>query len=118
MTKPNNRGVALIAAVVTAVIFMMLVMTVMVVSISTYKKSGQSHDRAMALNLAEAGINDALYQMNYQYYDVLPANGADYPPIIPLNPTEVVYLNEDYVPGTNALWQNLITPPTLNLKNA
>jgi len=107
MTKPNNKGVALIAAVVTAVIFLMLVMTVVVVSMSTYKKSGQSHDRAMALYLAEAGINDALYQMNYRYYSVPITDGARYP-------TGGEYLNPTFSPGptpTPPMWQSSLPSP-------
>ncbi|MFH0795503.1 MAG: hypothetical protein V2A65_00405 [Candidatus Omnitrophota bacterium] len=68
MIKLNNKGMAMIAAVSTAIIFLGLVLTVTLVATSTHKKTIQSSDRMTALSLAEAGINDALYRMNYQHY--------------------------------------------------
>jgi len=68
MMKNNNKGVAMIVAVVMALVFFMLVLTVSVLSTSAYKRSHFYKDRAIALNLAEAGIADALYRMNYKDY--------------------------------------------------
>lgn len=64
----NNKGVAMIVAVVMAMIFLMLVIAVSAISTSAYKKAHFYKDRAIALNLAEAGIADALYRMNYKNY--------------------------------------------------
>ena len=68
MMKNNNKGVAMIVAVVMALVFFMLVLTVSVLSTSAYKRSHFYKDRAIALNLAEAGLADALYRMNYKDY--------------------------------------------------
>ena len=64
----------MIVAIVMAFIFLMLVFTVSVLSTSAHKRAHSRRDRAIALNLAEAGIADALYRMNYRNYGA----GLDY----------------------------------------
>ncbi len=91
MIKLNNKGVALIAAVATVVIFLMLVLAITITSVATAKKSRDHHDRLMALYLAEAGINDAFYRMNYQHYG---DDDGFYPNPNPNNDNEA-YLDPD-----------------------
>ncbi len=58
----------MIVAIVMAFIFLMLVLTVSVLSTTAYKRAYSRRDRAIALNLAEAGLADGLYRVNYKNY--------------------------------------------------
>ena len=59
----------MVVALLMAFIFLMLVLTVSVLSTTAHKRACFGRDRAIALNLAEAGLADALYRMNYRNYE-------------------------------------------------
>jgi hypothetical protein len=70
--KPGNfsqKGIALVITVVGLSLLLLLVITTSVLVTVAYKKANFVRDWTIAHNLAESGIADALYRLNYRYYD-------------------------------------------------
>ena len=63
--KTNKKGMALIAALMTAFIFLALVSTLVLLSTAGSRQANYAKKATIALHLAEAGIADAIYRLNY-----------------------------------------------------
>ncbi|PIZ99359.1 hypothetical protein COX84_01130, partial [Candidatus Micrarchaeota archaeon CG_4_10_14_0_2_um_filter_49_7] len=63
--KNNKKGMALIAALMTAFIFLALVSTLVLLSTAGSRQANYAKKATIALHLAEAGIADAIYRLNY-----------------------------------------------------
>lgn len=61
----NKKGMALIVALLTSFILLALVASLFWVIASTSRQAEYTRNSAAALNLAEAGIADAIYRLNY-----------------------------------------------------
>ena len=68
----NKKGMAMIAALMTAFIFLALVSTLCLLATSGTRQANYAKKATIALHLAEAGIADALYRLNY-------CSSGDYP---------------------------------------
>jgi hypothetical protein len=65
----EKRGVALIIVLVLLFLFSIIILTVVLTTTSAYRRSAYFRDKLTAQNLAEIGIEDALYKLNYRYHD-------------------------------------------------
>ncbi len=65
----GKKGQALIVVLVFIAVFVGIIATVVLISVVTYKKANYSHNKLIAQELAETGIQDALYKLNYEYHD-------------------------------------------------
>jgi len=66
----EKRGVALIIVLVLLFLFSIIILTVVLTTTSAYRRSAYFRDKLSAQNLAEIGIADALYKLNYRYHDL------------------------------------------------
>lgn len=67
MNKKN--GVALVIVIVLILLFSAIILSVVLTSTTAYRRSTYFRDRNIAFNLAQIGIADALYKLNYRYHD-------------------------------------------------
>jgi len=65
----RKKAVALIIIVVLIFLFSAIILSVVLTSTSAYRRSIYFRDRNIAFNLAQAGVADALYKLNYRYHD-------------------------------------------------
>ncbi len=65
----KKKGVALIIVLVLILLFSAIILSVVLTSTTTYRRSTYFRDRNIAFNLAQIGIADALYKLNYRYHD-------------------------------------------------
>ena len=65
VSRGNKHGMALVMAIMTAFILMALVASLFWVISSTQRQAEYARNAAAALNLAEAGVADAIYRLNY-----------------------------------------------------
>ncbi len=75
MKKNNKKGMAMIAALMAAFILLALVSTLCLLATSSTRRANYAKKATIALHLAEAGVADALYRMNYPHLGV----DGDYP---------------------------------------
>jgi len=69
MRNKNRRtGVAMIMVLVMIVIFAALILTVVISSSAAIRRAHYYKDKAVALQIAQAGLQEALYKMNYENY--------------------------------------------------
>jgi len=77
--KTNKKGMALIAALMTAFIFLALVSTLVLLSTAGSRQANYAKKVTIALHLAEAGIADAIYRLNYSPDGPFPFEGSQTP---------------------------------------
>ena len=77
--KTNKKGMALIAALMTAFIFLALVSTLVLLSTAGSRQANYAKKVTIALHLAEAGIADAIYRLNYCSSGNYPFAGSNIP---------------------------------------
>ncbi|MCL5674485.1 MAG: hypothetical protein M1501_01905 [Candidatus Omnitrophica bacterium] len=65
----KERGQALITVLVFIAVFVAITFAVVIVATVSYKRATYSHSKLIAQELAETGIQDALYKLNYRYHD-------------------------------------------------
>ena len=65
----KKKGVALIIVIVLILLFSAIILSVVLTSTTAYRRSAYFRDRNIAFNLAQIGIADALYKLNYRYHD-------------------------------------------------
>ncbi|MCM8768581.1 MAG: pilus assembly PilX N-terminal domain-containing protein [Candidatus Omnitrophica bacterium] len=68
MNGKETKGVALIVGLVMVLLFLAIIMAVVLTSTVSVRLASYSQDRFIALQIAEAGIQDCLYWMNYRGY--------------------------------------------------
>lgn len=66
--KEANKGVAMIVVLAMLVIFAALIVTVVLSSTAAIRRAHFYQDRAVAVQIAQAGIQDALYWLNEKGY--------------------------------------------------
>lgn len=78
--QKTDRGMALIMVVVMVIIFSSLILAVVISSSTAIRRAHYYKDKNIALQIAEAGLQDAFYWMNYKGYENhgYPASGAYY----------------------------------------
>lgn len=91
----NNRGMALVVALLTSFILLALVASLFWVIAATSRQSEYAKNSAIALNLAEAGTADAIYRLNYENTpDYYPFSGT----LNPFETSELITLPTDIFP--------------------
>jgi hypothetical protein len=65
----QNRGVALIVVLTMMVILTAIVTAIVLTTTATYRRADYFKTKMIAQQLAELGIADALYKLNYRYHD-------------------------------------------------
>jgi Tfp pilus assembly protein PilX len=68
-TKKGSDGLAMIMVLVMIIIFASLILAVVISSTTAIRRAHYYKDKSTALEVAEAGLQDALYWMNYKGYD-------------------------------------------------
>jgi Tfp pilus assembly protein PilX len=68
-TKRDSDGMAMIMVLVMIIIFASLILAVVISSSTAIRRAHYYKDKSTALQVAEAGLQDALYWMNYKGYD-------------------------------------------------
>ncbi len=66
--KKGSDGLAIIMVLVMVIIFSSLILAVIISSTTAIRRAHHYSDKATALEIAEAGIQDVLYWMNYKGY--------------------------------------------------
>jgi len=79
MIMTNKKGVALIAAIMVAFIFLALGLALMLSVKGTLRQADTGRNNLIAYNLAEAGIADALFRLNYGTAVVMPPPDDNFP---------------------------------------
>lgn len=69
MNTKTKNGVALVIVIVLILLFSAIILSVVLTSTTAYRRSVYFRDRNIAFNLAQIGIADALYKLNYRYHD-------------------------------------------------
>ena len=62
----EKKGVAMIVVLVMIIVFSSLILAVILSSTAAIKRAGQYRDKAIALHVAEAGMQDFFYWINYR----------------------------------------------------
>jgi len=65
----KKKGVALIAVIVTIVLFTSLILAVVLATTMSIRRANYYKDKLIALEIAENGLQKILYNMNYVAYD-------------------------------------------------
>jgi len=65
----KKKGVALIAVIVTIVLFTSLILAVVLAATMSIRRANYYKDKLIALEIAENGLQKILYNMNYVAYD-------------------------------------------------
>lgn len=63
------KGVALIVVLVFTFVFSAIILAIVLTSTTSYRRASFYHDKLVAQQLAETGIQDALNKLNYIYHD-------------------------------------------------
>ncbi|MBN1446063.1 MAG: hypothetical protein JW957_08165, partial [Candidatus Omnitrophica bacterium] len=66
--KKSSEGLAMIMVLVMVIIFAALILAVVISSSTAIRRAHYYKDKSIALQTAEAGLQDALYWMNYAGY--------------------------------------------------
>ncbi|MCM8768584.1 MAG: hypothetical protein NC911_02725 [Candidatus Omnitrophica bacterium] len=64
----QDKGLALVVVLVMVLIFLSIIMAVVLSAATALRRASQVRDKFLALKIAEAGIQDCLYWMNYKGY--------------------------------------------------
>lgn len=91
----RQSGVAMIVVLVMVLIFLSLIMAVVLTSTVASRRANYYRDRLIALQIAESGVQDCLYWMNYRGYWT-----QSYPSYY-VNPATVAYFQGSDWPGTD-----------------
>ncbi|MCM8821068.1 MAG: hypothetical protein NC932_03870, partial [Candidatus Omnitrophica bacterium] len=67
--KGRRDGVAMIMVLVMIIIFAALILAVVISSTTAIRRAHFYKDKTIALQVAQAGIQEVLYRMNYSRYD-------------------------------------------------
>lgn len=65
----RKKAVALVIVIVLILLFSAIILSVVLTSTTAHRRAVYFRDRNIALNLAQIGIADALYKINYRYHD-------------------------------------------------
>lgn len=72
MTRPGTRkssdGMAMIMVLVMVIIFASLILAVVISSSTAIRRAHYYKDKAVALQIAESGLQEVLFKMNYENY--------------------------------------------------
>ncbi len=69
MNTKKRNGVALVIVIVLILLFSAIILSVVLTSTTAYRRAVYFRDHNIAFNLAQIGIADALYKLNYRYHD-------------------------------------------------